>query len=118
MNAGDGYEIYRDGKLLTTISGNSTVTYLDQKLANGSTHRYQVRMYKEAPKADNATKRVKIYGPFSNSVSAVVTVGTPVFNADNWEVDGNAIKVVWKKMDDVQLGVSGSGRCQPLQQLF
>lgn len=104
MNAGDGYEIYRDGKLLTTISGNSTVTYLDQKLANGSTHRYQVRMYKEAPKADNAAKRVKIYGPFSNSVSAVVTVGTPVFNADNWEVDGNAIKVVWKKMDDVTTG--------------
>ncbi len=100
MNAGDGYEIYRDGKLLTTISGNSTVTYLDQKLVNGSTHRYQVRMYKEAPKADNAAKRVKIYGAFSNAVSALVTVGTPVFNEANWEVNGNTIKVVWKKMED------------------
>lgn len=101
MNAGDGYEIYRDGKLLTTISGNSTVTYLDQKLVNGSTHQYQVRMYKEAPKAGNPAKRVKIYGAFSNTASAVVTAGTPVFNGSNWIVDGNSIKVVWKIMEGV-----------------
>lgn len=104
MNAGDGYEIYRDGKLLTTISGNSTVTYLDKKLVNGNTYKYQVRMYKEAPKAGDATKRIKIYGPFSDAVSAVVTVGTPVFNEANWEVNGNTIKVVWKKMDDITNG--------------
>ncbi len=101
MNSGDGYEIYRDGKLLKTISGNSTVTYLDQKLSNGSTYRYQVRMYKEAPKSGNPAKRVKIYGAFSDAAAIAVTAGTPVFNTANWVVNGNTIKVVWKTMTDV-----------------
>ncbi len=103
INAGDGYEILRNGKVIATISGNSTVTYTDKKLTTGTTYKYQVRMYKEAPDASDANKRVKLYGTLSSAVSAVPSTGQVVLDESKCTVTGNQIKIVWKKLS----GVSG-----------
>ena len=100
MNTGDGYEIYRDGKLIATISGNSNVTYTDTGLVRGGTYRYQVRMYKEAPKANDANKRTKLYGTISDAVSGKLTIGTPEINEEKCTVEGTEVKIVWKKTAD------------------
>ncbi len=94
LNTGDGYEIYRDGVQIATITGNSTVTYTDKKLNTGSAHQYQVRMFKNAPGK-------KLYGTFSDVVWASVTAAKAEINEKNCEVDGNTIKIAWKKMSDV-----------------
>lgn len=101
ISAGDGYELYRDGRLLATIAGNSNVSYQDKGLTTGGVYTYQVRMYKEAPDSDNANKRIKLYGPFSNGAAAVSTAGTPELNEENCTVNGNEVKIAWKKMSDV-----------------
>ncbi len=103
QNAGDGYEIYRDGSLLDTIAGNSTVTYTDKNLTTGASYQYQVRMYKEAPDASNVNKKVRLYGSLSEPVTATVTTGQVTLNEDKCTVSGNEITVAWKKLT----GVSG-----------
>lgn len=103
QNAGDGYEIYRDGSLLDTITGNSTVTYTDTNLTTGSTYQYQIRMYKDAPDSSDANKRTRLYGSLSDVVSATVTCGQVTVNTDKCSVNGNEITVAWKKLT----GVSG-----------
>ncbi len=103
QNAGDGYEIYRDGSLLDTIAGNSTVTYTDKNLTTGSTYQYQIRMYKDAPDSSDANKRTRLYGSLSGVVSATVTCGQVAINTDKCSVDGNQITVAWSKLS----GVSG-----------
>ncbi len=100
MNKGDGYEIYRDGKLLASVAGNSTVTYTDKNLVNGGTYSYKVRMYKEAPSSSNPSKRVRLYGTFSKTVAATVTVGQVTLNAEKCAVSGNQITIGWKKVTD------------------
>ena len=103
LNTGDGYELYRDGKLIATLKENTNVSYEDKELAAGNTYQYQVRMYKEAPKDLDASKRVKLYGALSDAVSVTVSAGQVVLNKDNCSVSGNQIKTAWKK----QTGVSG-----------
>ena len=94
MNTGDGYEVFRDGSIIATVTGNSTVSFTDKKLVTGSTHMYQVRMFKDAPGK-------RLYGEFSDGAWGTVTAAQVVLNEDNCEVDGNVIKVAWKKMSDV-----------------
>ncbi len=101
LNTGDGYEIYRNGQLIKTISGNTTLSYTDKKLTTGISYQYKVRMYKEAPQKSNPDKREKLYGEFSPAVSAIVSTGQVEINDDNSSVTGNVIKVAWKKMSDV-----------------
>lgn len=96
----DGYEIYRNGALLTTITENSKVTYTDKGLSKADSYSYQVRMYKEAPKASNPLQKAKIYGAVSDTKTAMVTVGTAEWNKENCEVNGKEITVAWKKMTD------------------
>lgn len=99
----DGYEIYRDGTKVGEVSGNASVTYIDEGLASGGTYQYQVRMYKEAPSKTDIAKRVRLRGELSAAVPVTVTAGQVEINKNNCEVDGNVIKVAWKKME----GVSG-----------
>ena len=101
QSAGDGYEIYRDGSLLDTIAGNSTVTYTDKNLTTGSTYQYQIRMYKDAPDSSDANKRTRLYGSLSDAVSVTVTCGQVTVNTDKCSVDGNEITVAWKKLTGV-----------------
>lgn len=101
QNTGDGYEIYRNGKCVATISGNSNVSYTDKGLSAGTAYSYKVRMYKEAPKKGNANQRVKLYGSFSKTRSITVSAGQVVINKEKCSVSGNAITTAWKKMSDV-----------------
>lgn len=101
INTGDGYEIYRNDKLVATILGNSTVTYTDRDLKPGETYKYKVRMFKEAPAANNANRREKLYGSFSPGKSVTAVPAQVVLNGTESEVSGNQIKIAWRKMDDV-----------------
>ena len=101
LNTGDGYELYRNGSLIATIKENTNVSYEDKGLAAGNTYQYSVRMYKEAPKDSDANQRVKLYGTLSDPVSVTVSTGQVVINEDNCEVDGNRIKIAWKKLANV-----------------
>ena len=94
MNTGDGYEVYRNGSKIATITGNSEVTYTDKKLTTGSAHMYQVRMFKDAPDR-------RIYGDLSEGVWGTVTAPQAALNEKNCEVSGNVIKVAWTKLSDV-----------------
>lgn len=97
----DGYEIYRNGTLADTVSGSNAISYTDKDLNKGETYAYQIRMYKEAPDSGNPDKRRKLYGEMSDMVNATVTAGAPEFNKERCDVDGKAIKIAWRKMDDV-----------------
>lgn len=112
INTGDGYEIYRNDKLVATIAGNSTVTYTDKNLKAGTAYTYKVRMYKEAPKASNANMRVKLYGDFSAAGSATVSTGPTQLNEEKCKVNGNQITVAWSKV----AGVSGYEISRSLQE--
>jgi len=103
LNTGDGYELYRNDKLIATLKENTNVSYEDKGLTAGNTYQYRVRMYKEAPKDSDASKMVKLYGALSDAVSVTVSAGQVVLNKDNCSVSGNQIKTAWKK----QTGVSG-----------
>lgn len=103
INAGDGYEIYRDDALIATVQGNSTVTYTDKKLKAGTSYTYKVRMYKEAPNASDANQRVKLYGGFSAAKSATVSTGLVKIDDEKCQVNGNRITIGWDK----ESGVSG-----------
>lgn len=101
LNSGDGYELYRDGRLIATIKENTNVSYEDKGLVAGNTYQYSVRMYKEAPKDSDANQRVKLYGTLSSPVSVTVSTGQVVINEENCEADGNQIKIAWKKLANV-----------------
>ena len=101
INTADGYEIYRGGQLIGTVTSDTTVSYTDKNLTRAGVYQYQMRMYKEAPQSDNPDKRVKIYGTMSDPVSVRVTTGQVEINESNCEVSGNRIKIAWKKMTDV-----------------
>lgn len=101
LNTGDGYEIFRNGVMIDSVAGNSTVTYTDKNLVQGGTYQYQVRMYKEAPDASNANSRVRLYGTISDVVTATVTAGQVKLNEEKCAVSGNEITVAWKKLSDV-----------------
>lgn len=98
LNTGDGYEIFRDGVQIGEVSGNSTVTFTDKGVKQGGTYQYQVRMYKEAPKADNADERTRLYGEMSAPVTFTLSVGQAQWNLEKCEVSGNEITVKWKKL--------------------
>lgn len=100
MNQGDGYEVFRNGVSIATISGNSNVTFLDKGLTTGATYQYQVRMYKEAPDSANANSRVRLNGSISPAVTVTVSTGTVKLNKDKCKVSGNEITVGWTKLSD------------------
>ncbi len=93
LNTGDGYEIYRNGSKIATITGNSNITYKDKNLQTGVSYQYQIRMYKDAPGK-------RLYGTFSDAALAAPTAGQVILKPDDCEVSGNEIKIAWKKMDD------------------
>ncbi len=101
ISSADGYEIYRNGVLAGSVSGNSIVTYTDRELAKAGTYQYQVRMYKEAPKSGDPTKKVKLYGGMSAAFPITVTAAQAVWNKENCGVSGSRITLAWKKMTDV-----------------
>ena len=101
LDQGDGYEIFRDGKLIASVAENFNVTYTDTGLAKGSTHKYQIRMYKEAPNAKNPSQKVRLYGEKSSAVSVTLTAGQVVLETKKCVVSGKEITVAWKKMTDV-----------------
>ena len=57
-----GYEVYMNGKKITTITKNGTLTYNKTKLKANTTYKFKVRAYKTVSKK-------KIYGPFSSELS-------------------------------------------------
>ena len=101
MNKGDGYELLRDGVCIATIAGNSTVTYTDSSVAAGNTYQYQVRMYKDAPDASDATKRTRLYGTVSAPAAVTITAGKVTLDTDKCDVDGGTVTIAWKKLSDV-----------------
>ena len=101
MNTGDGYEIFRNGEVIASVSGNSTVSYTDKGLTPGAVYQYQVRMYKDAPVKENANNRMRIYGGLSGVAEYKAIPGQIELNTEKCEIAGNTIKVVWKKMDGV-----------------
>lgn len=91
----DGYEIFRNNVHIASIADNSIVSFTDKGLTQGTTYQYQVCMYKDA------SKKERLYGELSAPVSVMVTAGRAELNADKCEVNGNEIKVAWKKMSNV-----------------
>lgn len=101
LNTADGYEIYRNGEMIAALTDNSIVTYTDKNLAKGGTYQYQIRMYKEAPQADDVKKKVKLYGATSDVVSATAAAAQVTLNEENCSVSGKGVTIAWKKMTDV-----------------
>ncbi len=96
----DGYEIYRNGSLVKTVTDGATVSYKDTGLKTGATYKYEVRMYKEAPKKGNVTQKVKLYGAKSKAASIVVSTDQAEIVEENCAVNGNDIKIAWKKQSN------------------
>ena len=92
VSGATGYEIYRcktlDGeyKRIKTITKNSTVSYTNTKLTNGTTYYYKVRAYK-------TVKGKKVYGEFSPIVG-YAPLKTPTVTVKRNSYD--SISISWK----------------------
>ena len=61
----DGYEVYMNNKLVSTITKNSTLSLNKTSLKAGTTYQFKVRAYK-------LNGKTKVYGDFSNVINAQV----------------------------------------------
>ena len=90
-----GYEVYMNNKKVATISKNGTLSYNKTKLSSNKTYSFKVRAYK-------TVKGKKIYGAFSDTISALTAPSTPKISSVGLR-DYNALNVNVK-------GVSGAIR--------
>ncbi len=81
-----GYEIYMNGKKVSTISKNGTVSYNKTKLKANTTYKFKVRAYK-------TVSREKVYGPFSNEISVKTAPATPSITVSNKDNKSLSIKL-------------------------
>lgn len=65
-----GYEVYMNGKKITTIKKNGTLSYNKKKLKVNKTYSFKVRAYK-------TVKGKKVYGAFSETIYVRTAPATP-----------------------------------------
>ena len=65
-----GYEVYMNGKKITTIKKNGTLSFNKKKLKANTTYKFKVRAYKTVGKK-------KIYGPFSSTITSKTAPAKP-----------------------------------------
>lgn len=101
----DGYEVYRNGKKIKTISTNEILSYTDKKLKIGTTYSYKVRAYKRVPSKTNANKRSNMYAAYSATKKITASPAQAVWAYDTQYnlAEGTQIKLKWIP----QKGVSG-----------
>lgn len=68
VSGASGYEVYRNGKKVKTITKGSTVSFSDSKLSRNTTYKYKVRAYK-------TVSGKKVYSDYS----AQISVKTKIF---------------------------------------
>lgn len=62
VSGASGYEVYRNGKKVKTITKGSTVSFSDKKLSRNTTYKYKVRAYK-------TVSGKKVYSDYSSQIS-------------------------------------------------
>lgn len=68
----DGYQVYRDGRIIATIAGNEGTSYVDTGLTSKKTYVYKVRAYKKIANYDFSGTLKTVYGEFSDHTSWTV----------------------------------------------
>lgn len=76
-------------KVLKTIAGDSTVSYIDKSLSTGTVYYYNIKAYRT--KGDSQD-----YSPFSAAVSAKPVLKATTLNAK--KAGSRKIKITWKKV--------------------
>ncbi len=99
----DGYEIYRDDRLISSNTGNSELGFTDKGLTPGQTYTYRVRMYKNAPASWNPLEKIKLFGALSDPLRITVTGAKAEWKTEDCTVSGKKISLSWKNQE----GVSG-----------
>jgi hypothetical protein len=73
-----GYQILRNGTLLTSVSG-STLTYADSSVAAGTTYTYAVKAFDAAPNFSGASNSMQVTTPPALSQASCAVPGNGVF---------------------------------------
>lgn len=90
-----GYEVYMNGKRVKSITKNSTLSYNKKSLKANKTYSFKVRAYK-------IVRGRKVYGPFSDTITARTAPATPKKPSISLN-DYNALNIKIK-------GVSGAAK--------
>ena len=79
-----GYEVYMNGKRVSTITKNETLTYKKKKLKANTTYKFKVRAYK-------TVSGKKVYGPWSSEIKTKTAPAKPSVKVTI--KDYNALKI-------------------------
>ncbi|MEH6939589.1 alpha-amylase family glycosyl hydrolase [Bacillus sp. JJ664] len=110
--------IYRDGILLTSVSGDTT-TFRDYQVSNGATYKYQIRVFDQAgnfidSKIVNVTPDIvtvqvtfKVHAPDDTPLSAQINIPNSIngWNTGAWSMSRNgAVTPDWEYTIEVEEG--------------